>query len=128
MREVRFQHVSTKLPLPLTVTRRRQQQHENSDADGSDGEYESKHTRDRAIRTPTASTSAPSVRQSIIRAVLQVLIFLILFTLVERYVLTPLFRPDYMQNEQELTKRQIAAKACPQGFECQYDLLPQYRQ
>jgi hypothetical protein len=87
-----------------------------------------------APRKPRPSAEE-EMRQStsflLLRAGLMLVIFLLLFTLTQWYVLEPIFQPHRMESykrEQDAKMRaEIAAKICPPGQDCNYNLKPEYR-
>lgn len=106
---------------------------------------------DAAVATPAASPSRSPVasaaesaeveddtealhassRFQILRSVLLLLIFLLLYTLTQRYILEPTFQPHrsegYKRAQEARMRAQIAANVCPPGQECEYDLNSDFK-
>ncbi len=72
-----------------------------------------------------------SSRFLLLRSLLMVSIFLLLFTLTQWYILEPIFQPhrtaSYKRQQEATMKSKIAAAICPPGQECNYQLKEEYR-
>ena len=72
-----------------------------------------------------------SPRFHLLRSALLLVIFLLLYTLTQRYLLEPTFQPHrtegYRRAQDAKMRAQIAANVCPAGQECEYDLNQDFK-
>lgn len=80
---------------------------------------------------PAVTDIRSSTRFLLLRSFLLLLIFGVLHTLTQWYVLEPMFQPHrtkaFQEKAAEAMRQQIAAQACPSGMDCSFTLKDEWK-
>lgn len=67
----------------------------------------------------------------LIRSVILIVVFLVLWHLVQDYILEPTFQPHrtaaYQAQLEAQQRAQIMKQVCPDGHDCEFDLKPDFK-